>query len=134
MGTRELRQIPMFLTPDQLPEAPKAPFFDKLNALLAHVGFDSYVEQLCQPFYAERVGRPSLALGIYFRLLLLGYALGIDSERGIALTVSDSLGLRRLLCYELHQSLPDHSTISRTRRRISLNAHEQVLAWVAKVT
>ena len=130
MGTREPRQIPMFLTPDQLPEAPTAPFFDKLNELLAGMGFDAYVEQLCRPFYAERMGRPSLAPGVYFRLLLLGYLLGIDSERGIALTVSDSLGLRRFLGYELHQSPPDHSTISRTRRRISLETHEQVFAWV----
>ena len=130
MGTREPRQIPMFLTPDQFPEAPTAPFFDKLNELLAQMGFDACVERLCRPFYAERMGRPSLAPGIYFRLLLLGYLLGIDSERGIALTVSDSLGLRRFLGYELHQNPPDHSTISRTRRRISLEAHEEVFAWV----
>ena len=130
MGTRDPGQIPMFLTPDQLPEAPTAPFFDKLNELLAHMGFDAYVEQLCRPCYAERMGRPSLAPGVYFRLLLLGYLLGIDSERGIALTVSDSLGLRRFLGYELHQNPPDHSTISRTRRRISLETHEQVFAWV----
>ncbi|MCY4597684.1 MAG: transposase [Bryobacterales bacterium] len=130
MGTREPGQIPMFLTPDQLPEAPTAPFFDKLNELLAQMGFDAYVEQLCRPFYAERMGRPSLAPGVYFRLLLLGYLLGIDSERGIALTVADSLGLRRFLGYELQQSPPDHSTLSRTRRRISLETHEQVFAWV----
>ena len=130
MGTREPGQIPMFLTPDQLPEAPTAPFFDKLNELLAQMGFDAYVEQLCRPFYAERMGRPSLAPGVYFRLLLLGCLLGIDSERGIALTVSDSLGLRRFLGYELQQNPPDHSTLSRTRRRISLQTHEQVFAWV----
>ncbi len=74
--------------------------------------------------------RPSLAPGIYFRLLLLGYLLGIDSECGIALTVADSLGLRSFLGYELHQRPPDHSTISHTRRRISIEVHEQVFAWV----
>jgi transposase len=94
------------------------------------MGFDAYVENLCRPFYAKRLGRPSLAPGVYFRLLLLGYLLGIDSERGIALTVSDSLGLRALLGYELQDSPPDHSTISRRRRRISLETHEQVCAWV----
>ncbi len=94
------------------------------------MGFDTQVETLCRPFYAERLGRPSLAPGVYFRLLMLGYLLGIDSERGIALTVSDSLGLRAFLGYELQQSPPDHSTISRTRRRISLETHEQVFGWV----
>ena len=130
MGTRKPRQIPMFLAPDQLPQAPTIPFFDKLNELLAQMDFDADVETLCRPFYAERMGRPSLAPGVYFRLLLLGYLLGIDSERGIALTVSDSLGLRAFLGYELQQSPPDHSTISRTRRRISLEVHEQVFGAV----
>ena len=94
MGTRTPGQIAMFVSQDQLPQAPTAPFFDKLNELLATMGFDREVETLCRPFYAERLGRPALAPGVYFRLLLLGYLLGIDSERGIALTVSDSLSLR----------------------------------------
>ena len=130
MGTRTPGQIALFVSQDQLPKAPTAPFFDKLNELLATMGFDTQVETLCRPFYAERLGRPSLAPGVYFRLLMLGYLLGIDSERGIALTVSDSLGLRAFLGYELQQSPPDHSTISRTRRRISLETHEQVFGWV----
>ena len=126
MGTRTPGQIAMFVSQDQLPQAPTAPFFDKLNELLATMGFDTEVETLCRPFYAERLGRPSLAPGVYFRLLLLG----IDSERGIALTVSDSLSLRAFLGYELSASPPEHSTISRTRRRISLETHEQVFAGV----
>ena len=130
MGSRKPGQMPMFLASDQLPQAPTTPFFDKLNELLARMGFDACVETLCRPFYAARMGRPSLAPGVYFRLLLLGYLLGIDSERGIALTVSDSLGLRAFLGYELHHNPPDHSTLSRTRRRISLETHEQVFAWV----
>ena len=130
MGTRTPGQIALFVSQDQLPKAPTAPFFDKLNELLDTMGFDTQVETLCRPFYAERLGRPSLAPGVYFRLLMLGYLLGIDSERGIALTVSDSLSLRAFLGYELQQSPPDHSTISRTRRRISLETHEQVFGWV----
>ena len=129
MGSRKPEQIAMFLTQDQLPQAPTAPCFVKLNELLDQMGFDAYVEQLCRPFYAARLGRPSLVPGVYFRLLL-GYLLGIDSERGSALNVSDSLGLRAFLGYELQQSPPDHSTISRTRRRISLEVHEQVFGWV----
>ncbi len=79
MGSRKPEQIAMFLTQDQLPQAPTAPCFVKLNELLDQMGFDAYVEQLCRPFYAARLGRPSLVPGVYFRLLL-GYLLGIDSE------------------------------------------------------
>ena len=130
MGTRSPGQVSMFLTGDQLPQAPTAPFFVKLNQLLEQMGFDRVVQDLCRPFYADRLGRPSLAPGVYFRLLLLGYLLGLDSERGIALTVSDSLSLRAFLGYELHESPPEHSTISRTRRRLSLEVHEEVFGWV----
>ena len=59
MGTRNPGQIPLFLSPDELPEAPTSPYFDNLNELLAQMDFDSYVEQLCRPFYAERMGRPT---------------------------------------------------------------------------
>jgi Transposase domain (DUF772)/Ankyrin repeat len=52
----------------------------------------------------------------YFRLLLIGYFEGIDSERGIAWRAADSLALRDFLGVTLENAPPDHSTISRTRR------------------
>ena len=73
------------------------PFYEKLNRLLAEHGFDDFVEAQCRPFYAEKMGRPSLAPGQYFRLLLLGYFEGLDSERGIAWRAADSLGVRAFL-------------------------------------
>lgn len=95
--------------------------------------FDTFVEGLCQRFYARKVGRPSLAPGVYFRLLLIGYFEGIDSERGIAWRANDSLGLRRFLRVGLEESAPDHSTISRTRRLIDLETHREVFGWVLRV-
>ena len=62
------------------------------------------------------MGRPSLEPGRYFRLLLLGYFEGIDSERGIAWRATDSLAIRSFLRLPLDEPPPDHSTISRTRR------------------
>jgi hypothetical protein len=53
------------------------------------------------------MGRPSLAPGVYFRLLLVGHFEGLDSERGIAWRAADSLGLRDFLRLELHESAPD---------------------------
>jgi transposase len=76
------------------------------------------------------MGRPSLPPGIYFRLLLIGYFEGIDSERGIAWRAADSFALRDFLGVGLEDEPPDHSTISRTRRLIDLETHRAVFTWV----
>jgi transposase len=108
------------------------PFYERLNKVLGSCGFDAFAEQACRAFYSP-TGRPGLAPGIYFRLLLVGYFEGIDSERGIAWRAADSLALRRFLGYELHQATPDHTTISRTRRLIDLETHRAVFGWVLTV-
>ena len=83
-----------------------------------------------ESFYAK-VGRlKCLPPGVYFRALLVGYFEGIDSERGIAWRTADSLALRSFLGFELNQSTPDHSTISRTRRLIDVETHRKVFLWV----
>ncbi len=108
------------------------PFYERLNKVLDSRGFDALAEGACRAFYSP-TGRPGLAPGIYFRLLLVGYSDGIDSERGIAWRAADSLALRRFLGYELHQPTPDHTTISRTRRLIDLETHRAVFGWVPTV-
>jgi len=114
----------------RLAKGPGHPFYGRLNAVLAQHGFDSYVEGLCAKFYAARRGRPSLPPAQYFRLLLIGYFEGIDSERGIAWRVADSLTLREFLGLGVTQEPPDHSTISRNRRLIDVEAHQVVFTWV----
>lgn len=108
------------------------PFYERLNKILDRGKFDGFAEHACESFYSN-TGRPGLAPGIYFRLLMVGYFEGIDSERGIAWRVADSLALRRFLGLELHESTPDHTTISRTRRLIDLETHRTVFGWVLKV-
>jgi transposase len=76
------------------------------------------------------MARPNVPPGIYFRLLLIGYFEGIDSERGIAWRAADSLALRDFLGVSLEDAPPDHSTISRTRRLIALETHRAVFTWV----
>ena len=105
----------MWVAVSELPRSVSHPFYEKLNRLLAEYGFDDFVETQCRPFYAEKMGRPSLAPGQYFRLLLLGYFEGLDSERGIAWRAADSSGVRAFLGLALTEAAPDHSTISRTR-------------------
>ena len=132
MGTRQhrQRQEDLWITHNELVQAPAHPFYQRLNELLDSEKFDEFVEKECAAFYADNNGRPSLAPGIYFRLLLLGYFEGIDSERGIAWRAADSLGLRRFLGIGLDEHTPDHSTISRTRRLIDVDTHRKVFFWV----
>ena len=101
-------------------------FYERLNRVLDDAGFDAFVEAQCASFYADGVGRPSLAPGRYFRLLLLGYFEGLDSERAIAWRAADSLSIRTFLDFALHEAPPDHSTLSRTRRLIDLETHQAV--------
>ena len=100
------------------------------NALLEAADFDRFVEGQCAKFYAPVMGRPSLAPGQYFRLLLVGYFEGIGSERGIAWRATDSLAVRSFLRLPVEEPSPDHSTISRTRRAIDLETHRAVFTWV----
>src|SRR5712671_245845 len=135
MGRREKqrRQEQLWIAHTELPRTVAHPFYEQLNRLLEERGFDEYVEQQCARFYAEKMGRPSLAPGRYFRLLLIGYFEGIDSERGIAWRAADSLGLRGFLGVGLEQMPPDHSTISRTRRLIDVETHQAVFGWVLEL-
>src|SRR5499425_258039 len=132
MGNRKQRrrQEVIWIAHHTLARGPSHPFYERLNRLLEQNHFDDFVEGLCQRFYAEKQGRPSLAPGIYFRLLLIGYFEGIDSERGIAWRAQDSLALRSFLSIALDESPPDHSTLSRTRRLIDVETHREVFTWV----
>lgn len=109
------------------------PFYQRLNQLLERHDFDPFVEGRCESFYTAHVGRPSIPPGVYFRMLLIGYFEGIDSERGIAWRCADSLGLRAFLGYDLKQKTPDHSSLSVIRGRIDVETHREVFQWVLKV-
>jgi transposase len=130
MGTRQDEQAPLWIATSELRTGPGHPFYTRLNAVLDAAGFDRYVEDACRRFYAPRMGRPGLAPGRYFRMLLVGYVEGLDSERGIAWRAADSLAIRRFLHVGLEDATPDHSTISRTRHLIDVETHRAVFTWV----
>ena len=130
MGTGRGGQGSMWVATAELPKSPGHPFYTRLNALLDAADFDRFVEGQCAKFYAPVMGRPSLAPGRYFRLLLVGYFEGIGSERGIAWRATDSLAVRSFLRLPVDEPSPDHSTISRTRRAIDLETHRAVFTWV----
>jgi transposase len=130
MGKRKSEQAPLWIPTTDLPLAPGHPFYARLNAILDEAGFDRFAEEHCRPVYAPVMGRPSLPPGRYFRLLLLGYFEGLDSERGIAWRAADSLAVRSFVGLGLAAAAPDHSTISRTRRLIDVETHRAVFTWV----
>src|SRR5438876_7474425 len=130
MGKRKSEQAPIWIPTTELPVSPGHPFYARLNAILDEAGFDRFAEEQCQAFYARVMGRPGLRPGRYFRLLLLGYFEGLDSERGIAWRAADSLAIRSFVGLGLDATAPDHSTISRTRRLIDVETHRAVFTWV----
>jgi len=93
LGRRKPQQVDLFIPATQVATGPGHPFYAKLNEVLAQAKFDEFVEAKCAPFYKER-GRPGIPPGVYFRMLLVGYFEGLDSERGIAWRVADSIALR----------------------------------------
>ena len=133
LGRRKTEhQTEMWVATPQLPVSPGHVFYEKLNQLLAEAGFDTWIENLCQPYYAE-TGRPGIAPGVYFRMLLVGYFEGIGSQRGIAWRCSDSLSLRQFLGLALTEDAPDHSSLTVIRNRLPLEVHTAVFAWVLSV-
>jgi transposase len=131
--TNRTRTPGLWIATNELPVTGGHPFYQRLNQVLDTHAFDTFVEAQCAPFYAATVGRPSLLPGTYFRLLLIGYFEGIDSERGIAWRTADSLALRGFLGLGLEEATPEHSTISRTRRLIDLETHRAVFTWILQV-
>lgn len=134
MGNRsEERQAPLFVPTGDVARSPGHPFYERLNAVLSEEGFDAFAEERCARFYAERMGRPSMPPGVYFRLLMVGYSEGISSEREIAWRCADSRSLSSFLGYGPTEATPSHGTLSRTRRLIDLETHREVFAWILGV-
>jgi len=131
MGTRKMRERqPDLWYGGELPTAPGHPFYKRLNEVLDNAQFDSFCETTCANFYHQKLGRPSLPPGQYFRIMMIGFFEGLDSERGIAWRLADSLTLREFLSIALDEKTPDHVTISRTRRLVDGETHQNIFSWV----
>ena len=133
IGRRKPKQQTMWINQYQLPKGQGHPFYSRLNDLLAKDGFDSWAEELCAPSFASK-GRPSIPPGIYFRMLFIGYLEGFASDRAIAWNCQDRLSLRAFLGISLHESTPDHSSLSVWRQRLPMEvyraAFQRILAIV----
>jgi len=129
LGKRKPRQVELFIPTAKIATGPGHPFYAKLNAVLADAGFDEFVEQLCAPYYMEG-GRPGIPPGVYFRMLLIGYFEGLDSQRGIAWRCADSLALRTFLGFAITEATPVHVSMTMIRQRLPESVYEKVFVFV----
>jgi transposase len=133
LGRRGGVEEGLWVPTTELPRSPGHPFYERVNRVLEEAGFDRFVEELCRPHYATAQGRPSIPPGTYFRMLMVGYFEGIDSQRGIAWRCSDSLALREFLGLGMSEQAPDHSSLTVIRQRLPLELHEEVFSFVLRI-
>ena len=135
IGKRGGRQESLFVATDQLRPSAGHPFYQKLNVVLEEFGFDRWLEQRCAQYYEqeEQRGQPSIAPGVYFRMLLIGYFEGIDSQRGIAWRCSDSLSVRQFLGIPLDEGTPNHATLTNTRKRLPKEVFDEMFEFVLRI-
>jgi transposase len=103
-----------------------------LRDLSALVDF-SFICEKIEHLYSH-VGRPSIDPVVLVKMLLIGFLYGIDSERRIEKEVQVNIAYRWFLGIDLDARVPDHSTISQTRRRKfnSTNIFEEIFAEIVK--
>lgn len=132
LGRRKSQQAEMFIPATDIARGPGHPFYAKLNGVLATADFDPFVEELCAPYYKEG-GRPGIPPGVYFRMVLIGYFEGLDSQRGIAWRCADSLALRAFLGIAITEATPVHASMTIIRQRLPETLFDQVFAFVLKL-
>lgn len=133
MRRHESEQGGMWVATQELPRSPGHVFYEKLNEVLEKGRFDRFVEELCEPHYADGQGRPSIQPGVYFRMLFVGYFEGLSSQRGIAWRCADSLSLRSFLGLAVTERTPEHSSMTRIRKRLPEEVFEKVFAFVLEI-
>lgn len=130
LGRQRDRQGDLMVTWQEMPRSPGHVFYDRLQTVLIEAGFDAFAETICKPYYAAKMGAPSIPPGRYFRMHMVGYFEGIASERGMEWRCADSLSLRDFLRLGTTDRVPDHSWLSKTRSRLPREVHEEVFGWV----
>ena len=133
IGQQKEQQGKMFLYYDEMPRSPGHVFYDRLQDILHKAKFDHYIEGSCRPYHAEK-GRPSIPPGRYFRMMMVGYFEGFSSYREIAWRCADSLSLREFLQLGPDESVPDHSTLSRTHDRLPESVHAEMFKSVLGIS
>ncbi len=129
LGRRKPKQDELFIPTAKIASGPGHPFYAKLNQVLGEADFDEFVEKLCAPYY-KAGGRPGIPPGVYFRMVLIGYFEGLDSQRGIAWRCADSLGLRTFLGIGITEDTPVHASMTIIRQRLPESVFDKVFVFV----
>ena len=122
----------LWITYDEIPESPGNPFYSRLNLILEKYHFDSYAENVCSKFYKAN-GRPGVPVGVYFRMIFVGYFEGIESNRGIAWRCADSFSIKEFLGYSITDKTPDHSTLTKIRQRLDADTHVEIFQYILSI-
>jgi transposase len=127
MGTKERRfdPLPREISLEDL--VPEDSFYRRLESRLDL----SFVRDLVRPFYAGG-GRPSVDPVVFFELQLVLFFEGLRSERELMRVAADRLSVRWYLGYDLHESLPDHSNLTRARERFGLPVFRRFFEEIVK--
>jgi len=111
LGKRKRQHREAFwVATDKLGSGPRNAFYDRLNLLLGEIDLDGKLEKAAEPYY-KKTGRKGLPLGVYFRMIFIGYFEDISSQRGIAWRYEDSRSLACFLGFAPRDSTPDQSTL-----------------------
>lgn len=92
----------------------------------------AFVHPLVRRHYSH-TGQPSVDPVVLFKLWLLGYLFNIRSERRLCEEASLNLAWRWFLGYELDEPLPDHSVLTKARRRFGTRIYELFFRHIVKV-
>jgi transposase len=128
MGTKErnFQPLPENISLEDL--VPVDNFYRRLQEKLNL----SFVRELVEDRYAAS-GRPSVDPEVFFRLQLVMFYEGIRSERELMRIVSDRLSVRWYIGYDLHEPLPDHSSLTRIRDRFGLSVFREFFERIVQL-
>ena len=110
-GRRQAEQKRMRLSYDQLPQSQGHVFYERLQKLLHQKAFDAFLEKLCAPFYAEKLGRRSIPPGRSFRMLMIGCFGASTLGPASAGAARDAPSLQEFLGLAPGESVPAHSSL-----------------------
>ena len=112
----------------KLPALKAGLFYERVNATLSRIKFAEQVHAACAEFYTSRLdGRPPIDPVVFFKLLMVGFFEGLQSDRALAARAEDSISVRAFLGYALDERTPDHTSLSKIRLRLGAAVFEALL-------
>ena len=121
-------QEKLFLSFQLSNRIPKDNFYRRLKEVLDL----SYLYKAVKPYYGSE-GQKSIDPSVFFRMMLIGYLENITSDRALIDHISMRLDLLYFIDYDIDDTIPWHSTISRTRKKLPVELFENLFDQVLKL-